>query len=91
MLQIIAVHMVGGERHEHIAEVQYRQLPNGPIQRASRAEMVAYVDGNPPGEVVVHHGGRTVGVMSVHEPYVSYIRTHADGYFNDNLLALPRY
>ena len=90
MKQITAVHMVGGEQHEHIAEVQYRELPNGPIKRASRADMVAHVDSYP-NDVVVHHGGRTVGVMSVHEPHVSYIRTHADGYFNDNLLALPRY
>lgn len=90
MIQITAVHMVGGVRHEHIAEVQYRQLPNGPMLRASRADMVTYVDQHP-NDVIVVHGGRTVTVGAVHETYVAYIRTHADGFYNDNLLALPRY
>ena len=90
MYQITAIHLVGGTLHQHISEMQYYLLPNGSTLTASRADMVAYVDQHP-NDVVVNHGGRTIGVGSVHEQYVSYVRTHADGYYNDNLLALPRY
>jgi len=34
-------------------------------------------------------GGKRADVGVVSGPYGKYVRTHADGYYNDNLLALP--
>jgi hypothetical protein len=52
---------------------------------------VSYVDAHP-GDVTVYHGGRTVAVGVRREAgKAAYLQTHADGYWNDNLLALPRF
>lgn len=89
MIAATAVHMVGGTRHEHIAEVRWRNLTTGDSGNSSRQQMVDWVRANP-GQAVVDHGGHRayVGIIDATPPY---IRTYADGVWNDNLLALPRY
>jgi hypothetical protein len=83
--------MVGGAQHEHIAELRWRDTDTGETGAASRAEMVRWVTANP-GRAIVHHGGRTSYIGVVHPNYgPPFVRTYADSYWNDNLLALPRY
>jgi hypothetical protein len=79
--------MVGGSRHEHIAEVKWTNATKS--DRSSREEMVRYLRA-PGNRAQVTAGGKTaeVGVVNASPPY---IQTHADGVWTDNLLALPRY
>ena len=82
--QITHRRMSGGTDHEHIIRVK------GPGFDSSVAEVVSmiesgrasfYVNGSKPAQVGVRTStsGR------------KYIQTHADGYWNNNLLALPTY
>lgn len=86
---ITEVHMSGGTRHEHIAEVKWRNNANGESGKSTRAVMVDWID-NKKGEAKVTDGRNTVSVGVVREN-PPYLRTHADGKWTDNLLALPRY
>jgi hypothetical protein len=71
--------------HEHIAEVRWSQ-PNE-TGECSRSAMVDFINkGN-----AVYVQGRPdvqVGVVKTTPPY---LRTHADGNWNNNLLSLPRF
>lgn len=92
MIQIIKRHMVGGERHEHIAKVKYM---SGAVEKeATRQAMVDWLDDKTTKNIAIVIGkdGKTSYVGTVH-PKVghAYIRSHADGDWNDNLLALPEY
>jgi hypothetical protein len=89
MVRVTAVHMVGGVRHEHIASVQWINPQTQVTGQSTREEMVQYLTQNP-AEAYVSDGTRnvTVGVVDATK---KYIRTHADGVWTDNLLALPRY
>jgi len=89
MIYIEAVHMEGGTRHEHIAEVQWRDPSDGKRGNSTREAMVDWIS-NKHGDARVTDGRNTVQVGVV-QGYHPYIRTHADGTWTDNLLALPRY
>ena len=88
MIYITAIHLVGGEGHEHIASVRWQTPANDKSGENTRAEMVVWI--NEGGQAYVSQGGNTaqVGVVNANPPY---IRTYADGKWNDNLLALPQY
>jgi len=90
MVYVIAVHMVsGGSGHEHIAEVQWRNPQDRATGKSSREAMVDWIS-NKNGDARVSDGRveARVGVVDAKPPH---IRTHADGKWTDNLLALPRY
>ena len=89
VVYITAVHMVGGERHEHIAAVRWRNASSGATDESTREAMVRWIrDEN--GDARVSDGQHEVrvGVVDASPPY---IRTFADNVWTDNLLALPRY
>jgi len=88
MVQVIQVHMVGGEHHEHIADVRWKNTQKGTTGESTRADMVKYIEGG--GQAFVTDGVNSVWVGVVNAT-PKYIRTHADGKWTDNLLALPRY
>jgi hypothetical protein len=85
---VTAVHLEGGERHEHIGRVRWESAVSNETGESSCEEMVEYIDGG--GHVFVSQGENAaqVGVVHADPPY---IRTYADGVWNDNLLALPTY
>jgi hypothetical protein len=90
MVNVTAIHMTGGTRHEHIASVRWNKPGTNESGQSTREVMVDWIR-NKSG--VAHVRGNdgsvsTVGVVNASPPY---IRTHADGNWNDNLLALPRY
>jgi hypothetical protein len=89
MIFVTHIHLVGGERHEHISRVRWRNPGSGQSGESTREEMVLWI-GEEGGEAWVTDGVRNarVGVVRAHPPY---IRTYADGVWTDNLLALPRY
>lgn len=88
MVYITAIHLEGGTRHEHIASVKWRQPDTGKQGDSTRAQMVEYLDDG--GRAVVTDGRHQVDVHVV-DAKPPYIRTHADGRWTNNLLALPRY
>jgi Protein of unknown function (DUF3892) len=91
MVYVTARHMVGGERHEHIAQVRWRNPVNGETGTSTRAVMVDFI-ANKDGDARVSDGNRDARVGVV-QPRIGapFIRTYADGAWTDNLLALPRY
>ena len=86
MVNVTDVHMEGGSGHEHIAEVKWRNPSNGETGISSRQQMIEFINGG--GDVRVQVGSNSVQV-GVWEK--KWLRTHADGVWKDNLLALPRY
>lgn len=90
MIYIQAVRLAGGTGHQHIAEVRWRDADDGSTATVSRAEMVDFI-ANKGGAVYACGGeGHIARVMVVDAP-APYLRTHADGVWGDNLLALPRF
>jgi len=81
-------HMEGGSKHEHIARVKWENRSDGTTGDNSRAEMVKWIDEG--GDARVADGSSFVRVGVVNAT-PKYIRTHADGKWTDNLLALPTY
>lgn len=94
MIEVIERHMVGGENHEHIAEVKYVN-EDGETKRASRAAMVEWLDKSDSNKAIVRSRqdrSQYAYVGTVHPQHSpAYIRTYADGKWTDNLLALPEY
>lgn len=72
-------------RHEHITRL------GGANWNWSREEVIHSIDaGTNTFYVVDAQGHRSeVGVVDPGDGRARYLRTHADGYWNDNLLALP--
>jgi hypothetical protein len=81
--------MAGGEGHEHIARVRWINPETNATGESSRAEMVDWISNKRGQAFVVKDGLRVaVRVVNANPPY---IRTHADGVWTDNLLALPTF
>lgn len=91
MIEITAVHMVGGDQHEHIADLKWKNITTASTGESTRQSLVDWlnVQGN---QAIVSAGGNSVSVGVVNPSHGSpYVRTFADGIWTDNLLALPRY
>jgi hypothetical protein len=84
---ITAVHMtpITANDHEHISHVQWSQP--GRSGTDSREEMIAFIDkGN-----AVYVQGPPDAKVGVVAGSPRFLRTHADGYWTNNLLSLPRF
>jgi hypothetical protein len=91
MVYVTARHMVGGERHEHIAAVRWRNPNDGKTGENTRQSMVDWIE-QKKGDARVTDGTREVRVGVVHpDSGAPYLRTYADKVWTDNLLALPTY
>lgn len=89
MVYVTAIHLVGGREHQHIAEVKWQNPSRHETGNSSRATMVEWI-ANKKGDARVKdaRGEVRIGVVNASPPY---LRTHADGRWTDNLLALPQY
>ncbi|HVX18876.1 MAG TPA: DUF3892 domain-containing protein [Acidimicrobiales bacterium] len=85
---ITQIHLVGGSRHEHIAEVTWEDRSTGVTDQSSRADMVGWIETGGDARVAAGSSYVQVGVVNATP---KYIRTHKDGIWTDNLLALPTY
>ena len=92
MIEITAIRMSpGGTKHEHIAELKWKNTTTSSEGSSTRQTIVDWLDkeGN---QAIVTDGTTTVYVGVVRPSTGSaYVRTYADGVWTDNLLALPRY
>jgi hypothetical protein len=92
MIQITAIKQEGGRGHEHISAVQWRNTSNGSIGQSTRQAIVDWLSESRANQAVVADGAKWVYVAVVQPANQSaYIRTHADGKWSDNLLALPSF
>lgn len=76
----------GGSTHEHIVAVAY--LTDGVKYSATTPEMVRFIEGGGVAYTLVNSKRADVGVKTSSSGR-KYLQTHADGYWNNNLLALP--
>ena len=91
MIQITNIRLVGGNQHEHISDLKWQNTTTASQGQSTRQQMVDWlsVQGN---EAIVRTTTRTVFVGVVRPAQgPPYVRTHADGVWTDNLLALPRF
>lgn len=86
---ITARHMVGGTQHEHIASVKWEDVDTHNTGESTRETMVDWIK-NKKGKAYVKDGSSKVAVGVV-EATPPYLRTHADGKWTNNLLALPTF
>lgn len=89
MVRINAVHMAGGTSHEHISGVRWVNPSTGKAGDSTTGDVVLWIEGGGTATVQDSQGSVAVGVVDA-KPN-RYLRTHADGRWTDNLLALPRF
>lgn len=81
---------LGGWAHEHIIRIFWIQDGTFVEQSSTRDEMVAFVESG--GAAYVRDAAGDVAYLGVWVSVLGnkYVKTYADGIWNDNLLALPR-
>lgn len=89
MIQITAIRQQGGKGHEHISEVQWRNTSTAQTGQSTRQAIVDWLSESRANQAVVADGARWVYVAVYPIGQQSFIRTHADQKWTDNLLALP--
>lgn len=90
MIQVFAVHMEGGDEHPHIASVKWLNPGTAKLGTASRWGMVDWLEEGDSHRAYVCDG-RSIVEIGVVKGSPSYIRTHADRKWTNNLLSLPRF
>lgn len=92
MIEITAIKMQGGGGHEHVDAVRWRNTSTLATGQSTTQTIVDWLSESQANQAVVAAGGTWVyvGVVRV-EGKAPYIRTHADGKPQDNLLDLPRF
>lgn len=90
MVYLTAIRLqASGSRHEHITDVRWLNAGNNAQGQSTLAQLVAWLR-MPDAVAMVRdaHHEVVVGIVEGHPPH---LRTHADGVWTDNLLALPRF
>ena len=90
MIHIYAVRLSGGTQHQHITRLRWKNPDTDKPGENSRAEVIDWLRADADNRAYVCGGGHLARVLIVnaHPPY---LRSHADGVWTDNLLALPRF
>lgn len=90
-IKITAIRLTGGQAHEHISRLWWTNPANGETGSNTRSQIVSWIEDSN-GKAYVDDGrGNRADVAVVTPPRGDkYLRTHADGKWTDNLLALPR-
>jgi hypothetical protein len=88
-IEITHIRLSGGSGHEHIVSYRWRNASDGNVGTSDKPTMVAWVD-RPENRAYVGIGAGRSEVGVVRPQYGQpYLRTYADGQWNNNLLALP--
>ncbi len=89
-INIDAIHLDGGDKHQHITHLWWTDRATGARGDGSRAYLVTRIESGLQAYVDDHRGHVVaVGVVTPASG-PKYVQTHADGVWTDNLLALPR-
>ena len=90
-IRITAIRLSGGTTHQHIVQLWWTSPSSGESRNNSRSEIVAWIEDQALGAYVQDFFGHRSPVAVVTPTYgEKYLRTHADGVWTDNLLALPQ-
>jgi Protein of unknown function (DUF3892) len=90
-IRITHIRQAGGIGHEHITDLWWINPASGQTGDNTRAQIVSWIEDKHGKAYVEDELGNRADVAVVtpeHGP--KYLRTHADGRWTDNLLALPR-
>jgi hypothetical protein len=90
-IRIVAVRFSGGTTHQHIVRLWWMEPSTSEAGDNSRAEIISWIESENGKAYVEDTSGNRVDVGIV-KPVQGekYLRTHADGVWTNNLLALPR-
>ncbi|WP_345962427.1 DUF3892 domain-containing protein [Streptomyces sp. BRB040] len=90
MIYITAIHLSGGDKHEHIESLRWENPSTHKTGQSTKQEIIRWLEENKTNEARVRSGTGfvRVGVVKASPPY---LRTYANGVWTDNLLALPRF
>lgn len=90
-VEITHIRLSGGNGHEHIVSYRWRNPSDGNSGTTDKPAMVAWVD-EPANRAFVGSGAGRSEVGVVRPQFAqAYLRTYADGQWNNNLLALPHF
>lgn len=90
-IRITAIRQTGGTGHEHISHLWWTNPASGQDGDNSRAQLVDWIEVEHGAAYVANSQGKRADVGVITPSYgPKYLRTHADGVWTDNLLALPR-
>jgi hypothetical protein len=88
-IRITAIRLSGGTSHEHIVQLWWTNPGTSETGDNSRSEIVRWIEEG--GKAYVEQDGHRVDVgVLTPTSGPKYLRTHADGYWTNNLLSLPR-
>lgn len=77
-----------GTTHEHITHVAWNNESTDTAGSSTKAAVVKWIDDG--GDAYVGQGSSRVQVGTIHpDTGTPYLRTYADGAWNNNLLSLP--
>ncbi|WP_163511580.1 DUF3892 domain-containing protein [Fodinicola acaciae] len=90
-IRITAIRLSGGTTHQHIVRLWWVNPSTSETSNNSRAEIVAWIE-QKHGKAYVEDAYSKRADVGVVTPTrgEKYLRTHADGIWTDNLLALPQ-
>lgn len=91
-IKITAIRLSGGDDHQHIARLRWTNPADGNTGDNSRAQIVEWIETENGKAYVEDKLGHRADVAVVTPTYGDkYLRTHADGTWTNNLLALPKF
>lgn len=89
--RVVAIRLEGGHGHEHIVRLWWTSPGTSATGDGTRAEMVAWLEAGYNTAYVEDEYDRRADVKVRTSTYGhKYVQTKADGYWTNNLLALPR-
>lgn len=90
-IEITAIQQAGGTGHQHIWMLWWTNPSTSTSGNSSREELVSWIEDRGGEAYVQDRFGNRVNVGVVDPDHgQKFLRTYADGYWTDNLLALPR-
>lgn len=89
-IRITHIRLSGGTQHEHITHLKWQNPDTGVTGVNSRSQIVTWIE-QQQGVAFVQQPGTARADVAVVTPAQGskYLRTHADGRYNNNLLSLP--
>lgn len=90
-IRIRRIHLSGGREHQHISSLEWTQENSTVAKVSSRGEIVSFIESKGAAYVLDQSGHRVAVGVVVPSHGDKYLRTHRDGVWTDNLLALPKF
>ena len=88
MIYLTGVRLNGGDTHEHIASVRWKDPETARTGESKRSLIVKWLRGGGEARIAASAGWVEVAVVEADPPH---IRARADGDWTNSLLALPRF